>query len=103
MMAKSIINNQKRCFRCGKGDQQGDIHKHHIYAGAFRAKSEKWGCWVYLCRDHHTGNHGVHTRKGSDYWLHLKKLAQVEFEKRHGHDLFMQEFRRNWLTEEEEK
>lgn len=98
-MSKSIINNQKRCYRCGAGSWRA-IHKHHIFRGPFRDKSEKWGCWVYLCADHHVGNHGVHnTTEGQAYWLQLKKIAQTEFEKRHGHELFMKEFKRNYLEE----
>ena len=69
----------------------------NIYAGAFRNKSEKYGCWVYLCFDHHVGNEGVHTHAGTQYWNYLKKVCQSEFEAKYGRELFLKEFKRDYL------
>ena len=79
-MAKSIVNNEKKCWVCGA---EYGLHKHHIYMGvANRRLSEKWGCWVYLCYEHHEGNTGVHHNRDLD--LRLKQFAQEVFEARIG-------------------
>lgn len=77
---KSIISNDRICWVCKK---PVGLHKHHIYAGsANRALSEKYGCWVYLCREHHIGNQGVHFNHDLDTLL--KKQCQRAWEKRYG-------------------
>ena len=94
-MSESIICNEKVCFRCGttKG-----LHRHHIISGsAFRKKSEKYGLWVYLCVEHHTGDTGVHSLKGMSYNYYLRKIAQERFEMTHTHEEWMKEFKRNYL------
>lgn len=93
-MAKSIISNEKECFRC---KTTINLHKHHIFSGPFRNKSEKYGCWCYLCMTHHTGSQGVHTHNGTEYWKQLKQLCQRKFEEQYSHELFMKEFKRNNL------
>lgn len=93
-MSKSLLSNEKVCFRCGT---PLNLHKHHIYSNAFRNKSEKYGCWVYLCFDHHVGNEGVHTHAGTQYWNYLKKICQSEFEAKYGRELFLKEFKRDYL------
>ena len=96
-MSKSIISNEKCCFRCGTTQ---NLHRHHIYAGRFRNKSEKYGLWVYLCAEHHIGDTGVHSAKGTQYWNYLKKIGQSHFETIYGRELFMAEFKHNWKVEE---
>lgn len=91
-MAKSIIQTDKKCFVCGKRD----VHKHHIYFGAFRKPSEKWGCWCYLCPRHHNmSDEGVHFNKPLD--IYLKRYAQTKFEELYGHEEFMNVFKINYL------
>lgn len=91
---KSIISNEKRCFICGR---QYGLEKHHIFKGTrWRTKSEDWGCWCYLCFDHHRGKHGVHNGN-TKLDFQLMQMAQKRFEELYGHDKFMQIFRRNFL------
>lgn len=93
-MSKSLISNEHRCVRCGS---TYNLHRHHIYAGSFRKISERYGCWCYLCANCHVGNKGVHnTTEGQHYWLYLKALCQERFEEIYSHDLFMQNFKRDW-------
>lgn len=47
---KSIIQSDKRCYLCGTRD---NLHEHHIFPGANRKNSEKYGLKVYLCANHH--------------------------------------------------
>ena len=72
------------------------LERHHIMAGvANRPLSEKYGLWIYLCHEHHTGKDGVqYNRRMSDS---VKRLAQIAFEARHSHDEWMQTFRKNYL------
>lgn len=96
-MSKSLLSNERRCYLCGT---TLNLHVHHIYAGRFRTKADKTGCWVYLCFDHHVGNHGVHTTpEGQAYWKTLKAKCQEEFERIHGHEEFMKTFKRNYKEE----
>ena len=92
-MSKSLLSNDRVCLRCGT---PYNLHKHHIYPSAFRNKSEKYGAWCYLCFNHHVGNEGVHTSKGTEYWLYLKALCQERFEEKYSHELFMKEFKKDW-------
>jgi hypothetical protein len=62
-----------------------------------RKKSEKWGCWCYLCAPHHNfSNKGVHFDHEFD--LSLKQICQAEWEKKYGtREAFIKEFGRSWL------
>lgn len=93
-MSKSIMQSEKECYIT---HSTTGLHKHHIYGGANRNKSEKWGCWVYLRHEwHNTSNLGVHCGNTA-LDLELKQLCQMQFEKIYGHEKFMQEFGRNYL------
>lgn len=66
----SILSAEKRCFICGTTQ---NLHRHHIYHGANRKISERWGCWVYLCYAHHNGsNMGVHFNSELDRELQCR-------------------------------
>lgn len=92
-MSKSILQDEKKCYFCGS---IMNLERHHIFFGtANRRKSEEFGCWVYLCKSHHTGILGVHFDKDAD--LKLKKQCQKQFEKLYCHEKFMHEFGRNWI------
>ena len=110
-MAKSIIqtDGEKECFLCrleaqkagyGGSLSQTGLHKHHfIYGrfGAFRKKAEKFGLWAYVCaqRHHEHGPEAPHCNRQVD--LFLKRVAQEAFEKKYGHEKWMQEFGKNYL------
>ena len=56
-MAKSIIQDDtSRCYLCGMGTyfENLDCHHQHVYGGANRKLSEKYGLKVYL---HHSRCH----------------------------------------------
>lgn len=44
-MSKSILQDEKECYITGLKE---GLHKHHIYPGANRKNSEKYGFWVWL-------------------------------------------------------
>lgn len=92
-MAKSIIQDIKECYVCGT---TLDLHKHHIYEGmANRKKSEKYGCWCYLCVKHHNmSKYGVHFDKALD--RNLKEECQKAFERKYNED-FIKVFGKSYL------
>lgn len=93
-MAKSIIQNDKRCYVC---DTPYNLHEHHVFGGPNRKKSEHYGLKVRLCAYHHNmSDAGVHFDKNLDN--RIKKTAQRVFELKKGsRELFMQEFGKNYL------
>lgn len=94
-MAKSIISNEQKCFIC---ETPLNLHRHHIFYGtANRKLSEEYGCWVYLCENHHNwSNKGVHFNKELDRYL--KRICQIKWEKRYGtREDFIRIFGRNYL------
>jgi hypothetical protein len=97
-MAQSIMqkyeNGQivKKCYLTGRTD---NLDKHHVYNNAFRNKSEKWGLWVYLNHDVHMKLH--QTPQGQKVARWLKQQGQEAFERKYGHDKFIEEFKRNYL------
>lgn len=92
-MAKSILQSEKECWFCGA---QSGLEEHHIFAGVANRKiSEKYGLKVWLCHRHHTGDGGAqYNRELGDQ---LKRVAQEKFEELHGHAMWMQLIRKNYL------
>lgn len=94
-MAKSIMQDKKECFLTGS---TSDLHKHHVFGGPNRAKSETWGCWIWLRYDwHNMRSYGVHHDRKLN--LQIKRQTQIRFEELHGHEKFMEIFGRNYLEE----
>ena len=92
---KSIIQEQKECYVCGK---KTNLHCHHIYFGNPKRKlSEKYGLKVYLCYEHHEGTYGVHGAKGHELDIKLKKLGQKAFEYEYPNLNFLSIFGKNYL------
>ena len=94
-MSKSLLGNDRICFVCGT---TFNLHKHHIFGGANRSRSEKDGCWCYLCTSHHNmSDKGVHFNKELD--TRLKQICQTAWEITYGKsDLdFIKEYGRNYL------
>lgn len=91
---KSIISNVRRCRVCGTTK---DLHKHHVYGGANRPISEKYGCWIYLCAAHHNmSSAGVHFNKALD--TAIKEETQRRWEEIHGdREAFRKTFGRSYL------
>ena len=93
-MAKSILQKERVCFFCGS---RIGLEEHHVFGGtANRKKSEKWGLTIWVCHKHHTDPiEGVQYNKERN--RSTKRLAQIAFEARHSHELFMSEFGKNYL------
>lgn len=95
MLSKSIVTQEtERCFLCGTTI---GLEEHHIFFGtANRKLSEKYGLTVPLCHGcHRTNPHAVHRNRKYD--VELKQIAQRCFERNYSHELFMDEFGRNYI------
>ena len=95
-MSQSIMSQDHRCYFC---KTIFNLHKHHIFYGtANRKKSEKHGCWVYLCAVHHNMSpNSVHFNHDLD--LKLKKECQEVLEEKHGwsREKFIKTFGKSYL------
>lgn len=88
-----------RCFLCGRNGSQDRLERHHIFGGANRRKSEKYGLVVYLCGDrcHRNGKDAAHrSRKTMEY---LRAYGQQKAMEEQGWSTedFIREFGRNYL------
>ena len=82
------------CVCCGA---TSNLNIHHIFYGTAKRKtSDKYDdiCTAVLCFTCHRKLHDGRL-PSLDRWL--KMNAQRKFEEKYSHELFMQEFRRNYL------
>ena len=87
-----VTDDLEHCYIC----QDTNVAIHHVFGGSYRDKSTKYGCTVALCPDHHTNTfYSVH--QNNDLNIYFKRLAQKKFEELYGHELYMKEFKKNWL------
>lgn len=80
---KSVIQTDPTyCYWCGRRDEPLD--RHHVYFGACRKTSEKYGLTVYLChnRCHIFGPNAVHNNREVD--LRIKRDVQRKAMKYYG-------------------
>ena len=91
----SILQNSKLCLVCGK---QHNLENHHVFYGtAHRKISDKYGLTIWLCREHHRGNNGIHFDPNLD--LEIKKKCQLIAMSYYNWDLsiWFKIFRRSWI------
>lgn len=94
MVHRSIMTtNDEQCFLCGS---YGPLEWHHIFGGANRINSEKYGLVVPLCHScHNEPPYGVHFNR--ECMDDLRARGQRMFESIASHDEFMRIFGRNYL------
>lgn len=89
---------EDKCFLCGE-DKPEVLDKHHIFGGAYRKKSEKYGLTVRLHHDscHIFGKGAVHNNRAN--MDKVKKYGQKKVMKEQGWSKadFIREFGRNYL------
>ena len=91
----------RKCFLCGANGSADplDRHHYHIFGGAYRKKSEKYGLVVDLChhRCHIFGGYSVH--KNAKNMLRLKRYGQLKAMREQGwtEDDFRREFGKSYL------
>lgn len=79
--APSILQDEKECFLSGTLE---GLERHHIYGGANRRNSAKYGLWVWL-------RHDLHNNRL------LQRIGQRAFELRYPDENFTEIFGRNYL------
>lgn len=89
----SIFSNEKSCFMCGTNRW---LEMHHVFGGANRKKSERYGLVVCLCHYcHNEPPDGVHHNKEKMDWLRAE--GQKRFEETYKGLDFLKEFGKNYL------
>lgn len=102
-MSKSIMHNKKdgTCYLCmllhNDYSRKTNLEEHHVMEGtANRRLSEHYGLKVYLDPEHHRlSRESPHQAKKISDLLHVE--AQKAFEKKYGHEKWMQVFGRNYI------
>ena len=77
-----------RCYICGR---YGPTEVHHCLHGIRRAEADKYGLTVHLCRICHAR---LHDR--GDFDRELERTAQREYEKKYGHEKWMEIFGKDY-------
>ena len=91
-VAKSIINNNRRCYICGS---QINLEKHHcVFGTANRKKADQDGLWVYLCHNCHFDVHNTNPLMKNL----LQQKAQQKWQEYYGDtDAFIDRYGRSYL------
>ena len=84
-----ITNNLKICYVCQKR-KKDDLNE--VFEGSNRQMSMKYRLVIPVCRTCHT-EYDLNKELRQKY----QREAQKIFEEKYGHDLFMQEFKKNYL------
>lgn len=85
---------QGKCHICGK---YGLMERHHVFNGAYRKKSEKYGAVVLLCHDcHNEPPHGVHFNRTVMWALKEEFQRKLMFENNWSVQDFVQKFGKNY-------
>lgn len=93
------MEDDRKCWLCGRNGAGDPLERHHIYQGALRNKSEKYGLVVYLCGNscHRNGKYAVHRcRETRDM---LMQWGQKKAMEEQGWDIeqFREVFGKNFL------
>ena len=85
----------RECFICGCASW---LERHHVFGGARRKKSEKYGLVVDLCHYcHNEPPDGVHHNKDTMLMLHRAGQEKAMRENDWTTERFIKEFGRNYL------
>lgn len=86
-----ITDNLKVCYIC-KQKPKEDLHE--VFGGCNRRKSIEWGLVIPVCRE-------CHSKWDIDSKLRIETQEYVQqiFEKQYSHELFMTEFKKNYIKE----
>ncbi len=94
---------ERVCFLCGRNGMADPLDRHHIFGGAYRKKSERYGLVVDLCHEscHENGPEAVH--RNAENMLMLHQYGQRKAMEENGWTVreFILEFGKNYLDEEE--
>lgn len=91
--------DMKECFLCGRNGRGDRLERHHIFGGACRPLSEKYGLAVYLCgnRCHRNGEYSAHRNKEVAAYLHRYGQHKAMTDNNWTTEEFIKKFGRNYL------
>lgn len=90
-----ITNDLEHCIICGRKKEA----LHEVFYGAYRHVSIKYGIVIPLCLNHHTqGKFSVHKDRELD--LYYKRLAESIFINKYSYELYMKEFKINYIKKD---
>ena len=89
-MTPSLLQDDDRCYVTGS---RYNLDRHHCLHGSYRKAADKWGLWVWLRHDIHMDVH----QRDIELDRRLQREAQEAFEKKYGHEKFMEVFGRSFL------
>lgn len=97
---ESIIQKDKtKCFICKQNACGGPLDKHHVFFGALRSKSERYGLTVYIHHNkcHIFGDMAVH--KNAEINRQLQSFVQKKAMKHYGWSVedFRREFYKSYI------
>ena len=89
----------KKCFLCGRNGRGDRLERHHIFGGARRPLSEKYGLVVYLCgeRCHRLGEYSAHQNAEIADYLHKYGQEKAIKENNWTIEQFIEVFGKNYL------
>lgn len=87
------------CWLCGRNGKGDPLESHHLWGGALRKKSEKYGLTVKLCgcRCHRLGPNAVHQSRETRLMLQQYGQKKVMTEQGWTTEQFISEFGQNFL------
>lgn len=89
------------CFLCKRNRHAGRLEIHHIFGGARRTLSTKYGLVVTLCDGcHRTAPHAVHQSAATMQYLHEYGQRKAMEENGWTAAQFMEIFGKNYIEEE---
>lgn len=93
----------RSCWLCGRNGTADPLDKHHIFGGAYRKKSERYGLTVYLCHCscHLFGPEAAHNCRETMEQLHKYGQKLVMEEQGWTVEEFMAKFGGNYLDDED--
>lgn len=96
------MENNKKCFICGRNGHGDRLERHHIFGGARRPLSEKYGLVVYLCgeRCHRIGEYSAHQNAEVAQYLHKYGQQKAMQEQGWSTEKFIEIFGKNYLDQE---
>ena len=94
----SIMHDGESCYICGRNGCGDPLEWHHVFGGANRKLSEKYGLKVRLCgkRCHNGGKESVHIN--ADVRHALQEEAQIKFEETYTDENFFVLFGKNYIS-----
>ena len=93
----------RTCWLCGRNGSADPLDRHHIFGGAYRSKSEKYGLVVDLCHSscHIFGQYAVH--HNAETMRFLRRWGQQKAMRENNWTTadFIREFGKDYLEDEE--